>query len=223
MFFVRSPQHVEVEVMPVLDNKGLQIVLGSSSSRLPPLSAARKDCATTRTPSGSHGFFRDLVSSLSRRSESAVHGRPSSSRPLIFPRDLFSGRLLRRDQPDTEIIERKPIAVEVPCTRGKARNVRVGGKSKEVPTANNIMTIQVAGPSQPPNSSPAHQSSEDASSQQSSSQLANNAMSAAAAATTTSVTATPSRFGSDAVVIRQVGCWTRFWLLLGCISTEMHQ
>jgi hypothetical protein len=94
---------------------------------------------------------------------------------------------------------------------------------KEVPTTSNIMTIQVAGPSQPPNNGPVHQSSGNASSQQSSSQLANNTMSAVAAATTTSVTATPSHSESDVVVIRQVGCWTRFWLLLGCISTEMHQ
>jgi hypothetical protein len=32
-------------------------------ARLPPLSAARKDCATIHTPSGSHGFLRDFASS----------------------------------------------------------------------------------------------------------------------------------------------------------------
>ena len=93
------------------------IVLKSSSSRLP---AACNDRPTTRKPSGSHGFLRDLITSLSRRSESAAHGRPSSSHPLFFLRDLFPGRLLRRDRPDTELLKQKPVAVEVPYTRGKA-------------------------------------------------------------------------------------------------------
>jgi hypothetical protein len=38
----------------------------------------------------------------------------------ILPPVPFSGWLLRRDQPDTECIERKPVAVEVPYIQGKA-------------------------------------------------------------------------------------------------------
>ncbi|KAJ8585671.1 hypothetical protein M405DRAFT_824548 [Rhizopogon salebrosus TDB-379] len=49
----------------------------------------------------------------------------------ILPSVPFSGWLLRRDQPDTECIERKPVAVEVPYIQGKARNIRVGGEIEE--------------------------------------------------------------------------------------------
>ena len=95
----------------------------------------------------------------------------------------------------------------------------------KTPASSNIITLEVPDPSRPQNSGLGQQSSGDGSSHDAllPSQPAVNATPAAAAATTTtSAVATPlnSESTPDTMVIRQVGCWTRFWLSLGCISAE---
>ena len=93
----------------------------------------------------------------------------------------------------------------------------------KTPAESNIMTLEVPDPSRPQNSGSGQQSSGDGSGHNSllPSQDAVNAT-PAAATTTTSAAATPlnSESAPDTMVVRQVGCWTRFWLSLGCISAE---
>jgi len=83
----------------------------------------------------------------------------------------------------------------------------------KTPASSNIMTLEVPDPSRPQNSGSGQQSSGDGSGHILPSQLAVNATPAA-------TTPLNSESPPDTMVIRQVGCWTRFWLSLGCISAE---
>jgi len=165
----------------------------------------------------------DRFTSLFRRShqairENAAHEAPTPFHPLNWTRAILSRRLLKRDRPDTELAEQHPPEVQVPYTGGLAVERKL---EKKLPVSGNIMNINVAGTGtfQALNGGDVQQSGGAAQGQQSSLQpqvlLATRP---AAAATPTSLSSTGAPHLD--VVIRQPGCWTRFWLSLGCVSTE---
>lgn len=83
------------------------------------------------------------------------------------------------------------------------------------------MNISVAGTRRPLDGGAA-QSSGDARKSSWQSQVSVNTTPAAAVTTTATTTHLRPESASDVMVIRQAGCWTRFWLFLGCVSTEKH-
>ena len=104
-------------------------------------------------------------------------------------------------------------------------NAAAGPKGKaSVPS--NVMTIAIPGPSRPEAGCTAQQSSGDGFGQTSSQpQVAANTTSAATATAGAMPAIATAPLCSESVsdvdiVIRQAGCWTRFWLFLGCISSE---
>ncbi|OJA13552.1 hypothetical protein AZE42_08218 [Rhizopogon vesiculosus] len=153
--------------------------------------------------------------------EVTVHNRPSSFTPLRWTRALFSGP----QRPDIEW-EQRPSEVEVPYTRGLARNAKVGQQSeKKAPIPNNIMTISVTGTpiqvqqssSQPQVLLTAAPAIVTSTTQQSSQPqaLLSATMHAAATAPVTGTVLHPD------IVIRQPRLWTRFQLFLYCVSAQI--
>ncbi|OJA15758.1 hypothetical protein AZE42_05349, partial [Rhizopogon vesiculosus] len=141
-----------------------------------------------------HGIKFTRFSSLLRRPHTSVRdatiqNKPSTFSPLVWTRALFTRQQLRRDQSTIELEQRPPV-VEVPYTRGLARNAMVRRKpKKKAPVPNNIMPINVGTASQPPNGgSPEQQPSGTTWVQQSSPQPQELPTVMPAAVTTASIT-----------------------------------
>jgi hypothetical protein len=98
----------------------------------------------------------------------------------------------------------------------------VTGKSKQkVSVPSNILTVNVASTSRPPISGAVQQTSEvlHGLGHQSSSQPEVLVTTMDAHAVTMTTTAARIPMPPD-IVIRQAGCWTRFWLFFCCMDSE---
>jgi cell division septation protein DedD len=126
--------------------------------------------------------------------------------------------LKRREQSSegTELQGRSQV-VEVPYAKGKRRNACAREKRKTKPlrakttTAGNSRLPKPNVTQQSTTTTQAHPPSQPQSAHSSS------PTTPAIGESTIAATSTPSR---PDVMIRQAGCWTHFWLSLGCLSTE---
>ncbi|KAG1774735.1 hypothetical protein EV702DRAFT_1122409 [Suillus placidus] len=162
-------------------------------------------------PDRSH-VHSTFLARLFHRNSSDTHDIPPFS-PLDWARNLLTRR--RQSGEDTELHERRPTVVEVPYAKGKPRNASAGEIRKTKPSRSKKPT---ASNSRPPKHNVTQQSSTPTQTQPSSQpQTGVSSSSTTPAIAPTATIPTPSR---PDVMIRHAGCWTRFWLTLGCLSTE---
>ncbi|KAG2747301.1 hypothetical protein P692DRAFT_20737822, partial [Suillus brevipes Sb2] len=148
---------------------------------------------------------------------SRLFGHSPSDTQDISPSLDWGRNLLKRHRQRGEGIElqgSRPAVVEVPYAKGKRRNA----SAREVALAKQKQKMKplysknsTAGSSQPPKPDVAKPSSQP--------QAADSSSSTTPAVGNATSATNPMHSRPD-VMIRQAGCWTRFWLFLGCLSTE---